>query len=148
MMKVWYEGINEDTPRAIKAFLLRDPNSLRMMRRLADKALTLQNNGQLNFTSVEASSVRENLIRRLVWPGLLLIPISQSDEANTPQFITDTVDLLDTLSTSEIAHRLYIFNEAIKFIFIEQQINNRSLLNQESYIIFDRAIKEVQNRAE
>ena len=145
---VVYEGINEDTPKEIRDFLLGNPNSLRMMRRLADKALTLQNNGQLNFTSVEASSVRENLIRRLVWPGLFFIPISQSDEANTPQFITDTVDLLDTLSTSEIAHRLYIFNEAIKFIFIEQQVNNRSLLNQESYIIFDRAIKEVQNRAE
>ena len=62
------------------------------------------------------------------------------NEANIPQFITKTIDLLDILSISEIERRLYIFNETLKVI--EQQ------MEEEEYIIFERAFREVQNRLE
>ena len=132
---VVYEGLDGNIPQRVRAFLPRHPNRLRMMKRIADKALALQKNGQLNFTSV-----REKLIRNLIWPGLFFVP---QNEVDIPHFITDTVDLLDTLSDSEIEHRFYIFNEAIEFM---ERMDTQSLSNQEPYMVFERALREVQSR--
>ena len=139
---VVYEGIGEDVPQQITAFLPRHPNRMRVLKKLGDKALVLHKNGQLDFTSVKSSSARENLIRLLIWPGLFFVP---QNEAGTPQFITDTINLLDTLSDSEIERRFYIFNEAIEFI---ERINDQSLLDQEPYMVFEKALREVQNRSD
>ena len=136
-----YEGIERDVPGHIRRFLTRHSNRMRMMKRLADKASALHKNGQLNFTSVRSSSVREKLVRKLVWPGIVFIPIS--DEENTPQFIIDAIDLLDA-SDSEIEHRLSIFNETIEFI---ERMDDQSVSNQEPYVIFERALREVQGRS-
>ncbi len=87
--------------------MLEYSKGMRLIRVLASKALTLGRNKPLDFTSLSTSSVRENLIRKLVWPGLLYIP-DPDDIANTPGFIRDTIDSLDTLSISEMERRLYI----------------------------------------
>ena len=140
----YYIGIKEESLEGIRENLLENPSDIKMVRKLAEKAFTLHRNKPLDFTSLNtSSSVRENLIRRLVWPGLLFIP---EDEANIPQFITGTIDLLDTLSTSEITHRLYIFNETLKMM--EQMEDPDTLLEEteETYILFERALREVQSR--
>ena len=155
-------GIYEVSLKDMRADLLDNEIKIKMVRKLAEKAFALHRNEPLDFTSLNTSSVRgwheerlprqenldftserEKLIRRLVWPGLLFI----EDEANIPQFITETIDLLDTLSTSEIERRLYIFNETLKAIEHDME-QMEDLDDEEPYIIFERAFREVQSRVE
>ena len=134
-----YIGIREDSLEGIRELLLESNGiKIKMLRKLAEKVLILHRNKPLDFTSLNASSVRENLIRKLVWPGLLLMP--ENNEANIPQFIVGTIDLLETLSTSEVERRLYIFNETLK------AMEQMEYPGDESYIIFERAFREVQGR--
>ena len=126
-----------DIPAIIKERLSTSPNGMRILRELGDKALILQKNGQLNFTSARTSSARENLIRRLIWPGLFLI--HEDDKSKIPEFITETIDLIDTLSGDEAAIRLRILNRA--YAIIEEEDPSRGRLDSVSYEKLDSALK-------
>ena len=140
---VYYKGegevINEDTPREIIEVLPGNPDWMVTMRILANKALALHRNKPLNFTSLDTSSVREILIRKLIWPGLLFLPRNNGE--NTSQFIRDTIDSLDALSISEIEHRLYVFEKVFKIMVSKNS-------NEEPDIMFEKAIEEVQSRVD
>ena len=98
-----------DSIRDLREELIVNPDTLIMARTLANKALTLHRNRPLDFTSTDESSVRENLIRTLAFYGLSHLPTEKDTS-----FIKNTIHSLDTLSTSEMEHRLHVFDQVFK----------------------------------
>ena len=139
---VVYQNIpKEEVEDLLSKSKMPNPNKMRILRDLGNKVLALKEKGQLNLTSAGTSSVRENLVRKLVWPGLDFVP---ENEAETPEFITETVNLLDTLSDFEIERRLSIFDETIA-LMIRMEEDDPSVSDQEPYVLFERALREVQS---
>ena len=105
--------------RGLREELIVNPDTLIMARTLANKALILHRNRPLDFTSTDESSVRENLIRTLAFHGLSHLPTEKDTS-----FIKDTIHSLDTLSTSEMEHRLHVFDQVFKSRLDEGNVNS------------------------
>ena len=113
-------SLEEKMTETLMHFWRHNPNGLRISKILADKIHTLQKERSLHPNSIENRLTKKVL--ECIWIDNYI-----------PEFIIETIYLINTLSTSEMEYRLYILEQAGK------------IFHEKYYISFEQALEEIMN---